>query len=132
MQRGVPRASRRARAAANGRTVSMTVRWEETRRMHTISGNRALVPGDYVLSMNSDGSRHVSTPRVPRPMVRDLRMDVPRRDADDNPIRKRDVKGYFDDVPAGTGAMQPGNIMWSYARSKILDYPDAEKHLGIT
>ena len=132
MQRGQRRAPRRARASANSRTVSVTVSYAEHRRIFTLSGRRPLRDGEYLIS-GVMGARRISAPRSEaRKVVRTLEFDVPRRGAvSGRKIRRRDIERMMDEVPAGVGAMAPGNMVWHYARQIILSYPDDEKHLGI-
>ena len=131
MQRGQRRAPRRARASANSRTVSVTVSYAEHRRTFTLSGRRPLRDGEYLIS-GVMGARRISAPRSEqRNVVRTIDFDVPRRTPEGRKIRRRDIERMIDDVPAGVGAMAPGNMMWHYARQIILSYPEYEKHLGI-
>ena len=111
MQRSRRRAPRRAAAPPNDRQVSVTVGYWETRRMFELRGDRPLRDGEYVVR-SQGGSRRISAPRT-TPYYKNptIGFDVSRRTASGRKIRKRGIERMFKEVPAGTGAMLPGNMM---------------------
>ena len=111
MQRGRRRAPRRAPASSNERFVSVTVGYWETRRKFQLRGNRPLRDGEYVVRSDR-GGRTISAPRnTPYYKNPTIGFDVSRRTASGRKIRKRGIERMFKEVPAGTGAMLPGNMM---------------------